>query len=212
MCTTIDAIWTFALMLWHQHNHKLHGHNRQISVEAKCQQSLTQATAVNNNTLDKNDSHTSSIIRLWPIWLTGPSNTLTPTSPRLKWLVNRMLSLVRVYLTSAAPLNAACGGSHMVCKISLALTGDYKVSVTNQITQFWQCIAHLLPDNLVFFMWHVPFFWFPSLESVFHHHTYLLSTFVHMVSVPAFVVTIWKKCLPMMIIPLGCLQGQKTSK
>jgi hypothetical protein len=54
------------------------------------------------------------------------------TWPFQKWQWNGLLSLVRFYLTCAASLYAAWGGSHMVCKISLALTGDFKVSITNQ--------------------------------------------------------------------------------
>jgi hypothetical protein len=56
MRTTIDAIWTFARTLWRQHNHELHGHNRHLSLKAKCQKSLIQATAVNNDSLDNDDS------------------------------------------------------------------------------------------------------------------------------------------------------------
>jgi hypothetical protein len=48
------------------------------------------------------------------------------TLPRLKWLVNGMLSLVSFFLSCAASLHAMWGGSHMVCAISLALTGDLK--------------------------------------------------------------------------------------
>jgi hypothetical protein len=52
MQTTIDAIWTFALTLWRQRNHKLHGHNGQLSLEAKQQKSLIRATVVYHDTLD----------------------------------------------------------------------------------------------------------------------------------------------------------------
>jgi hypothetical protein len=54
--TFIDAIWTFALTLWHQQNHELHGHNGQLSLKAKQQKSLIWATMVYNDTLDDDES------------------------------------------------------------------------------------------------------------------------------------------------------------
>jgi hypothetical protein len=56
MHTTIDALWTFALTLWCQRNHKLYGHNGQLSNEAKRQKSLIRATAVYRDTIDEDDS------------------------------------------------------------------------------------------------------------------------------------------------------------
>ena len=56
MRTTIDALWTFALTLWRQRNHKLHGHNGELSNEAKRQKSLIRATAVYNDTIDEDES------------------------------------------------------------------------------------------------------------------------------------------------------------
>jgi hypothetical protein len=69
------------------------------------------------------------------IWSTGPNNTLMPTLPQLKWLVNGMSSLVRIYLSCAAWMYGAWGGSHMVCEISLVLIGDFEVSVTNKMNK-----------------------------------------------------------------------------
>jgi hypothetical protein len=54
------------------------------------------------------------------------------TLPWLKRIVNGMLSLVSFFLSCAALLYAVRGGSHMVCTICLALTGDFKVSFANQ--------------------------------------------------------------------------------
>jgi hypothetical protein len=51
--------------------------------------------------------------------------------PEKKWQWNGLLSLVRLYLTCAASLYAVWGGSHMVCEISLALPGNFKVSIAN---------------------------------------------------------------------------------
>jgi hypothetical protein len=48
----------------------------------------------------------------------------------LKWHVNGMLSLVNFFPTCNILLYAVWGGSHMVCRTSLALTGAFKVSVT----------------------------------------------------------------------------------
>ena len=56
MRTTIDALWTFALTLWRQRNHELHGHNGELSNEAKHQKSLIRATAVYNDTIDEDES------------------------------------------------------------------------------------------------------------------------------------------------------------
>jgi hypothetical protein len=63
----------------------------------------------------------------------GHHNTWMRTWPFQKWQWNGLLRLVKIYLTCAALLYAAWGGSHMVCKISLVLTGDFKVSITNQM-------------------------------------------------------------------------------
>jgi hypothetical protein len=56
MRTSIDAIWTFALTLWRQRNHELHGHNGQLSNKDKQQKSLIQATTVYHDTVDADNS------------------------------------------------------------------------------------------------------------------------------------------------------------
>jgi hypothetical protein len=43
-----------------------------------------------------------------------------------------MLSRVSFFPSCAASLYAVWGGGHMVCAISLALTGDFKVSFTKK--------------------------------------------------------------------------------
>jgi hypothetical protein len=75
---------------------------------------------------------TSFTARPWPIWLSGPNNTLMLTLLWLKWLVNGILSLVSFFLSCAASLYVVRGGSHMVHVIGLGLNDDFKVSFTNQ--------------------------------------------------------------------------------
>jgi hypothetical protein len=117
MHSTIDAIWTFTLTLWRQRNHKLHGHNEQIFVKAKCQKSLIRATALYHDTLDDDES---SILHSTPVanminWTKQHLDAYT--LPPLKWVVNGMLSLVSFFLSCAVSLYAVWGGSHMVCTI-----------------------------------------------------------------------------------------------